>query len=62
MAKYDRKAARNTGKAMDEFKQGKLTSGASGKLVGSRKQASAIGLAEAREAGGMLPPQRRAGA
>lgn len=62
MAKYDRKAARTIGKAMDEFKQGELTSGVSGKLVKSRKQAIAIGLAQAREARTMLPPKRRAGA
>jgi hypothetical protein len=43
---------------MDEFKHGKLKSGTSGKKVTNRKQAVAIGLSEARRAGGKVPPPR----
>ena len=42
-------------KVMHEFKEGKLKMGKSGKKVRSRKQAIAIGLSEAREAGGKVP-------
>ncbi len=45
---------------MHEMKRGKLRSGGSGKRVTSRKQAIAIGLSEARRAGGKVPkPKRR---
>ena len=40
---------------MHERKQGTLKSGSSGKTVRSRKQAIAIGLSEARRAGGKVP-------
>jgi hypothetical protein len=40
---------------MHEMKRGTLRSGRSGKLVTSRKQAIAIGLSEARKAGGKVP-------
>jgi uncharacterized protein DUF6496 len=40
---------------MHELKHGKLRSGGSGKRVKSRKQAIAIGLAQARRAGGKVP-------
>jgi hypothetical protein len=40
---------------MRERKQGTLRSGRSGKKVTSRKQAIAIGLAEARREGGKVP-------
>ena len=40
---------------MHEMKRGKLKSGKSGKTVKSRKQAIAIGLSEARKAGGKVP-------
>jgi len=43
-------------RAMHEMKEGKLKSGRSGKKVTSRKQAIAIGLSEARESGGKVPP------
>jgi hypothetical protein len=42
-------------KVMLEFKEGDLKS-SSGEKVRSRKQAVAIGLSEAREAGGDAPP------
>jgi hypothetical protein len=45
-------------KALHEMKRGQLRSGASGKRVKSRKQAIAIGLSEARRAGGKVPPAR----
>jgi hypothetical protein len=43
---------------MHEMKRGELTSGRSGKRVTSRKQAVAIGLSEARRAGGKVPPPK----
>jgi hypothetical protein len=61
MARYGKKAARKVERAMHEMKRGKLRSGRSGKKVTSRKQAIAIGLSEARRAGGKVPRQRRRG-
>jgi hypothetical protein len=55
MAKYGRKASEKVEKAMHERKRGTLRSGRSGKKVTSRKQAIAIGLAQARRAGGKVP-------
>jgi hypothetical protein len=43
---------------MHEMKRGRLRSGRSGKKVTSRKQAIAIGLSEARQAGAKVPRQR----
>ena len=43
---------------MHERKRGTLKSGRSGKKVTSRKQAIAIGLSEARRAGGKVPRKR----
>lgn len=40
---------------MHEMKRGELKSGKSSKTVKSRKQAIAIGLSEARKAGGKVP-------
>lgn len=57
MAKYGKKAGEKVHKAMHEMKEGTLRSGRSGKKVTSRKQAIAIGLSEAREAGGKVPRQ-----
>ena len=59
MAKYGRKASEKVERAMHERKRGKLKSGRSGKTVKSRKQAIAIGLSEARRAGGKVPPARK---
>ena len=53
--RYGRKAAEKVEKAMHERKRGTLRSGRSGKKVTSRKQAIAIGLAQARRAGGKVP-------
>ena len=55
MAKYGKKAQDKVEKAMHERKHGTLKSGSSGKKVTSRKQAIAIGLSEARRAGGKVP-------
>ena len=55
MARYGEKAQEKVKKAMHERKRGTLRSGRSGKKVTSRKQAIAIGLSEARRAGGKVP-------
>jgi hypothetical protein len=55
MARYGRKAGQKVEKAMRERKKGTLRSGRSHKKVTSRKQAIAIGLSEARRAGGKVP-------
>jgi Family of unknown function (DUF6496) len=59
MARYGKKAQDNVERAMRERKRGTLKSGSSGKRVTSRKQAIAIGLSEARRAGGKVPPAKR---
>ena len=59
MAKYGRKAAKKVERAMRERKRGTLRSGRSGKKVKSRKQAVAIGLSEARRAGGKVPKKSK---
>ncbi|HZS66347.1 MAG TPA: DUF6496 domain-containing protein [Burkholderiales bacterium] len=59
MAKYGRKARSKVKRAMHKRKRGTLRSGRSGKRVKSRKQAIAIGLSEARRAGGKVPKRRR---
>jgi hypothetical protein len=56
MARYGKKAQAKVAKVMRAMKHGKLRSGGSGKKVASRKQAIAIGLSEARRAGGKVPP------
>ena len=58
MAKYGKKAQQKVKRAMHERKRGSLRSGRSGKRVTSRKQAIAIGLSEARKAGGKVPRKR----
>ena len=58
MAKYGKKAEQKVERAMHERKHGTLKSGRSGKKVTSRKQAIAIGLAEARREGGKVPAKR----
>ena len=57
--KYGQLASQKVEKVMDEYKHGKLKSGTSGEKVTSRKQAVAIGLSEARRAGGKVPPPPR---
>lgn len=53
--KYSKKASEKVEKAMHEMKEGELRSGRSGKKVTNPKQAVAIGLSEAREAGAKVP-------
>ena len=57
MAKYGKKAGKKVKRAMHERKKGTLKSG-SGKKVTSKKQAIAIGLSEARKAGGKVPKKK----
>ena len=59
MAKYGKKASEKVERAMHERKRGTLKSG-SGRTVKSRKQAIAIGLSEAREAGAKVPKRKSA--
>jgi hypothetical protein len=61
MAKYGKKAEQKVERAMHERKRGTLRSGRSGKKVTSRKQAIAIGLSEARRAGGKVPRAPKSG-
>jgi hypothetical protein len=56
--KYGAKVSQKIERAMHEMKEGKLRSGRSGKKVTERKQAIAIGLSEARRAGGKIPLPR----
>jgi Family of unknown function (DUF6496) len=58
--KYGAKAASKVKRAMHKRKHGTLTSGRSKKKVKSRKQAIAIGLSEARAAGGKVPKKKPA--
>ncbi len=57
--KYGPKADEKVEKAMHEFKRGELKSGSTGKTVTNKKQAIAIGLSEARKAGGKVPPKKK---
>lgn len=53
--KYGPKASQKVKQAVHKMKEGKLKSGKSVKKVKSRKQAIAIGLAEARRKGAKVP-------
>lgn len=59
-SRYGEKASTKVAKAMHEMKEGTLKSGRSGKRVTNPKQAVAIGLSEARKAGGKAPSKKRA--
>ena len=61
MAKYGKKAEEKIEKVMHERKRGTLRSGRSVKKVTSRKQAIAIGLSQARRAGGKVPRMKSSG-
>ncbi len=63
MAKYSKKAQDKIGEVMHEFQEGTLKSGKDGigGKVKSRKQAIAIGISEAREAGLKVPPEKKGG-
>ncbi|MGE5395290.1 MAG: DUF6496 domain-containing protein [Candidatus Saccharibacteria bacterium] len=58
MAKNSDKTKDKVEKVMHEFKEGTLKSG-SGDKVKSRKQAIAIGLSEARDAGAKAPKKKK---
>jgi len=62
MAKYSKKAQDKIEEVMHEFKEGTLRSGKNGKngKVKSRKQAIAIGISEAKDAGLKVPAQKTA--
>lgn len=57
--KYGQKAKKKVRQNLRELKRGRLRSGRTGKKVRSRKQAIAIGLAQARRAGGKAPKRRK---
>ncbi|MEP7310821.1 MAG: DUF6496 domain-containing protein [Acidobacteriota bacterium] len=57
MAKYGKSAQKRVKAAMERRKKGTLKS-SSGSRVKSRKQAIAIGLSEARQKGGKVPPRK----
>jgi hypothetical protein len=57
--RYGKTASEKVEKTMHERKHGTLRSG-SGRKVKSRKQAVAIGLSEARKAGGKVPKKKGA--
>lgn len=59
MAKYGKTAQKKVKRALHERKTGTLKSGRSGKTVRSRKQAIAIGLSEARQAGAKVPSKKK---
>jgi Family of unknown function (DUF6496) len=56
--RYSRSASKDVERAMRKRKRGTLKSGRSGRKVKSRKQAIAIGLAEARRKGKKVPKKR----
>ena len=60
MAKYSKKAQEKIEEVMHEFKHGELKSGKGGQggKVKSRKQAIAIAISEAREAGAKVPEEK----
>jgi hypothetical protein len=61
MARYGKSAQKAVKSAMHKRKRGTLKSGRSGRRVKSRKQAIAIGLAEARRKGAKVPARKRSG-
>ena len=58
-SKFGKKAQSKVKRAMHKRKEGTLRSGRSGRKVKSRKQAIAIGLSEARRAGGKVPARKK---
>lgn len=57
--RYGRAASKDVERAMHEMKRGRLRSGRSGKKVMDPTQAIAIGLSEARRAGGKVPATKK---
>lgn len=60
MAKYSKRAKEKIAQVMREFKRGKLKAGRKGKggTVVNRKQAIAIAISEARNAGYKVPDKK----
>ena len=58
MTKYGPKAQQKVKQTVEEFKEGTLKSGRSGKKVTSQKQAVAIGLSKARKEGAKVPAKK----
>jgi hypothetical protein len=56
--RYGDLAGKKVERALHEMKRGELRSGGSGKKVTNPRQAIAIGLSEARRAGGKVPRAR----
>ncbi len=56
--RYSDASSKKVERAMHKMKAGKLRSGRSGKIVRNPKQAIAIGLSEARQAGKKVPTRR----
>ena len=59
--RYGKKASQKVKRALHKRKRGTLKSGRSGRKVTSRKQAIAIGLSEARRAGGKVQKKKSSG-
>jgi hypothetical protein len=59
--KYSKNASNDVAREMRALKQGRLRLGRSGKKVTSRRQAIAIGLAEARRKGRKVPARESSG-
>lgn len=59
MSKASKLGSEKVERAIHEMKEGELKTG-TGKKVTSRKQAIAIGLSEAREAGAKIPKKAKA--
>ena len=57
--RYGKASGEKVKRAMRELKHGTLSSGRSGRRVRSRRQAIAIGLAEARRAGAKVPRRKK---
>ncbi|MDD4989235.1 MAG: DUF6496 domain-containing protein [Candidatus Pacebacteria bacterium] len=55
MARYGKYVQKKVRRVLHEYKRGHLHMGRSGKVVTSRKQAIAIGLSQAKRAGGKVP-------
>lgn len=58
MNKFGPLAKKKVGRALHEMKEGKLKLGKTGAKVTNKKQAIAIGLTEARKAGGKVPKKK----
>ena len=59
MNKYGPKAQAKIHKVMEEYAQGELKSGRSGKKVTDRAPAVAIGISEAQKSGAKVPKQTK---